>query len=171
LAYELVTIRVAEPVAVQVREVAKFSGWQLADFQRALICLGAAFYFLSHDSEPTQNAVVTLMGGMRLLTFSHSFSLRFPRRGGRYAFRHRSRKSVLVTLNLPEALRECVAAYADLKRVSRNQVYGVFLQQGLMIYLKGQGAILRAARIGRERGSPIDTGTVAEEAAGRAVVG
>jgi hypothetical protein len=48
LAYTRVTIRVPQPLALQVREVGEFSGWQLADLQRTLLCLGATFFLLSY---------------------------------------------------------------------------------------------------------------------------
>jgi hypothetical protein len=157
-------------VAVRVREVAEFSGCRLADLQRTLISLGATFFFLSHGNQVAENAAVTLMGGVKLLRFSRSFSLRFRPRHGRYARRHRFRKSALISVNLPEALCECVAAYSDLRRVSRNQVYSIFLEQGLMIYLKGQATVLDAIRK-RKDGSELNPGSVAEEAASRTAIG
>ncbi len=47
LPYVKVTVRVPEQVANQAREIAKISGWQLADYLRTLICFGAVFFFLS----------------------------------------------------------------------------------------------------------------------------
>jgi hypothetical protein len=140
LAYVHITIRVPQPVMVQVGELAKLSGWQLADLQRTLICIGASFFFLSYGNEASEDAAATLMGGTKLLRLSRSFSLELSQRS--YAFRLRFRKTTLITLSLPQSFCDLAAIYADLKHVSRNQVYNKCLHQGLLIYLKSQATIL-----------------------------
>jgi len=145
LGYVLVTVRVPEPVTLQVREVAGFSGWQLADLQRTLICMGAVFFLLSSGNETSERAAETLLGGAKLLRLSRSFR-RTPGRRRPYAFRLRLSKSSLTTISLPESVCDVIAAYAELKNASRNQVYSRCLQQGLLIYLKAQAIALDATR-------------------------
>lgn len=99
MAYVTVTIRIPLQVANQAKEAAKISGWELADYLRSLICVGAAFFFLSFGSQASQEAATTLMGGMELLKLSRTFSLHFHERP--YAFRIHGRKSTLATLSLP----------------------------------------------------------------------
>ncbi len=142
--YVPVTVRVPEQVAAQVKELAKFSGWQFADYLRTLICLGAIFYFLSYDSQEREEAATKLMGGLKLLKLSRGFSLRFSERP--YSFRFKGRKSTLTSLSLPNSVCDLIGIYANLKKASRNQAYYKCLHQGLLIYLKAQGTILHAAR-------------------------
>ena len=144
MAYARVTFRIPQPVAVQIRDVASFSGWQLADLQRTLICLGATFFILSYGNEASEQAAATLMGGMKLLRLSSEFRLAPGRRP--YASRSRLYESTFATVSLPESVRDVIAAYADLKHVTRNQLYNKCLQQGLLIYLKAQATALGAAR-------------------------
>ena len=144
MVYKHVTFRIPQPLALQVKEVAKFSGWQLADLQRTLICIGATFFLLSYGNEATEEAATTLMSGMKLLRFSRSFSLAPNRRP--YAFRQRLGKSTVTTLGFPESVCDVIAAYAELRHASRNQVYSKCLQQGLLVYLKTQATVLGAAR-------------------------
>jgi hypothetical protein len=139
-----VTVRVRSQVAIQLRELAEALGWQLADLQRTLICVGVTFFFLSLGGQDREEAARTLLGGLKLLKPSTSFSLNFSERP--YAFRIPGRKSTLMTLNLPRSIRDLVAAYAGLMRASRNETYSKCLQQGLLIYLKAQTTILQASR-------------------------
>ena len=134
LAFLLVTVRVPETVALRIREVPN------PDLQRTLICIGAAFFLLSHGNKASEEAVATPMGGMKLLRLSRGFRLAPSRRP--YAFRLKLRKSTAITLSLPGSLCDVIAAYAELKHASRNQVYNKCLQQGLLVFLKAQANVL-----------------------------
>jgi len=142
--YVAVTVRIPSQILLQAREFAKTSGWELADFLRTLISIGAAFFFLSYGSQAGQEAASTLLGGVKLLTLSKSFSLHFSQRP--YALRIPGRKSTLATLSLPQSVCELMAAYAGLMDASRNQVYSKCLHEGLLIYLKAQSTILAASQ-------------------------
>lgn len=142
--YVPVTVRVPEQVAAQVKELAEFSGWQLADYLRTLICVGAIFFFLSFGSQELEEAANKLLGGLELLRLSRSFSLHFRQRP--YAFRIRGRRSTLSSLSLPKSVYDLIVTYAGLKKASRNQAYYKCLHQGLLIYLKAQTTILHASR-------------------------
>jgi hypothetical protein len=144
--YLRVTVRIPSPLAAQLRDMAKLFGWQLADFQRTLTCLGATFLLLSQRDEAKQQAATALMGGMRLLRLSRSFSLNPKPNRRPYAFRYHFRGSTLITLSVPESFRDLIAIYANLAHVSRNQAYSKSLQQGLLAYLKAQEDTLAAAR-------------------------
>jgi hypothetical protein len=141
--YVTVTVRVPVHVANQTRETARILGWELADYLRTLICLGAVFFYLSFASQDRKDAATTLLGGLELLTLSRSFSLHFSRRP--YKFRIVGRKSTLTTLSLPRTICDLVATYAEKMKTSRNEAYSKCLQQGLLIYLKAQATILQAS--------------------------
>jgi len=141
LPYATVTVRVPAQIANQTRETARSLGWELADYLRTLICLGAVFFYLSFYS--CIDAAATLLGGLELLTLSRSFSLHFSRRP--YKFRIPGRKSTLTTLSLPHAICD-LATYAGEVKTSRNEAYSKWLQQGLIIYLKTQTTILESRK-------------------------
>lgn len=144
LPYVTVTVRVPEQVSTRARQIAEMLGWQLADFLRTLICLGASFFLLSFGNQDLQEAARKLLGGLELLKLSRSFSLNFSQRP--YKFRIHGRKSSLATLSLPPAICEMVTTYASNMKVSRNEAYSKCLQQGLLIYLKAQTTILQASQ-------------------------
>jgi hypothetical protein len=121
-------------------------GWELADYLRTLICLGASLFLLSSGSEDLREAASKLLGGLELLTLSRSFSLNFSQRP--YKFRIHGRKSTLVTLHLPPAICDMITTYANKMKASRNETYSKCLQQGLLIYLKAQTTILEGSRGG-----------------------
>ena len=141
--YATVTVRVPAQLAGQVKFLGRTLEWQLADFYRTLISIGASFFFLSYGSEQGQEAATTLMGGLKLLKVSRSFSLQFSDRP--YAWRIPGRKSTLITLNLPRSARDLISLYASLTKTSRNETYNKCLQQGMLVYLKAQEKIVRAS--------------------------
>jgi len=150
LPYLVVTVRVPSQVAIKCKDLAQNFGWQLADFLRTLICVGTVFVFLTAGSPDRQEAATKLLGGLKLVKLSRSFSLRPSERP--YAFRIRGRKSTLLTLSLPQSVCDLVAIYADRMKASRNEAYYKFLQQGLLIYLKAQTSLLEASVIFLVRG-------------------
>jgi len=155
LLYRRVTIRLSEPVFIQIRENARLLGWQLADFQRTLICLGATLFLLSYDNEAGREAIAAMMGGMKLLRMTRSLSLHPKPHRRPYALRLRLRRSTLTTLGLPESVRELISTYATLKHVTPNQVYGKCLQQGLLAYLKAHETALTEVSRKKPSAQPI----------------
>ncbi len=139
--YVVVTVRVYRQLAIRLKELAKAFGWELADFQRALICIGMAFFGLSFGNPDHEEAAKKLLGGLEPLRLSRSFALAFSERP--YAFRIPGRASALITLNLPRTVCDLVATYSGLMKASRNEAYSKCLQQGLLIYLKVQATILQ----------------------------
>lgn len=143
LPYQRVSLRVRSGVALQLREIAKNLGWQLADLQRTLICVGATLYGLSSRSPGCKAAATTLLDGLQLLELSANFS---PNPWARpYALRLPGRESELITLHLPSSVCATVAASADHAKVSRNEVYAKFLEQGLLTFLKAQATTLQTS--------------------------
>lgn len=144
MVYARVTVRIPNPVDTQLREVAKVLGWQLADFQRSLTCLGTILLILSYRDEEQQKAATTLMDGVKPLNLARSFS--FPTRANRrpYAFRHNFSHSTLITLSLPESFRDLIATHAENAHVSHNEFYSKCIQQGLQLYLKVEANALAA---------------------------
>jgi len=54
--------------------------------------------------------------------------------------------SDLLALRLPQGLYEIITAYASTSGRSRNEVLVMFLERGLIIYLKGQNILLETIR-------------------------
>jgi hypothetical protein len=142
LPYITRTVRIPAEVANKVRDLAQFFGWELADFLRTVLCIGAVFFFLSYGNNAREEATTTLTG-FKLLRLSRSFTLNLSERP--YARRHPGNKSMLISLTFPTVILEMVAAYAALRKTSRNETYSNLLQQGLLIYLKAQATILQAS--------------------------
>ena len=117
----VVAVRILSQIAIQCKGLAQNFGWQLADFLRTLICIGATFFYLSRGSLQGPEAASTLLGGLKLLKLSRGLNLRFRKQP--YAFRIRGRKSTLKTLSLPESVCGLVAIYAGLMQASRNEAY------------------------------------------------
>lgn len=140
--YLTVTVRVPRQVAVQCKDLARCLGWQLADFVRTTICLGATFSFLAADRPEAEEAVRVLLGDLGPLRLSRSFSLNIRERP--YAYRIRGRKSALITVSVPRSISDEIALFANLFGASRNEAFNKSLQQGLMVYLKAQTSILNA---------------------------
>ena len=141
LPYVTVTFRVPSQTAAHCRDLAQNLGWQLADFLRTMICIGAVIVFLAAGNSDSEKAANTLLG-LKLVELSNSFNLRFSQRP--YAFRIPGRESTLLSLSLPKSICALVSTYAGLKNASRNQAYNKLLQQGVQGYLKAQTSLLEA---------------------------
>jgi hypothetical protein len=112
-----------------------------------LLCVGASFYFLIEKKPDRSEAASVLLGGLRLVGFSHGFGF------GRYPLRMQGRGSALFTLSLPSSLCDLVSIYADFRSVSRNQAYHRFIHQGLIVYLKAQTTMLETTKQDTTRGT------------------
>jgi hypothetical protein len=132
--YQTVTVRVPSHTAAQCRKLAQDFGWQLADFLRTLICIGTTVIFLAARSPDAEQAASVLLGGLKLVKVSASFSMGLSERP--YSIRIPGRESTLLTLSLPASMCDFVATYAAMREVSRNQAYYKLLQQGLITLMK-----------------------------------
>jgi len=112
LPHLVVTVKVPRQIAAQCKKLAGALGWQLADFLRVAIFLGAAFFLITADNPEAETAAGTLLGGLELLKPLRSFSFKI---GGRpYAQRILGRKSALITFGLPNSICDQIAILAEL---------------------------------------------------------
>jgi hypothetical protein len=145
--YLVVTARVPRQIAAQCKELARALGWQLADFLRTAIFLGAAFFCLTVDNPKAETSASTLLRGLELLKPSRSLmSFSFKLGARPYARRILGRKSALITFALPNSMCDQIAILAELWGASRNEAYNKSLRQGLLICLKAQESALIASR-------------------------
>lgn len=141
--YHRCSIRVSRVTATHCRRLAEREGWETADLARVLICVGGAFSFLSLDIPEAGERFKTLANlgrAVRALDVAIGKPARRPYAsigiGG----------GELLTLRLPQGLSNIVTAYAARSGRSVSQVLGMFLDRGLVIYLKGENALLEAIR-------------------------
>jgi hypothetical protein len=145
--YLTVTVRVPSLTAAQCRTLAQEFGWQLADFLRTLICVGTAVLFLAGTSPDAEQAANVLLGGLKLVKVSRSFSMRLRERP--YSVRIPGRESTLLTLTLPASMCDFVATYASTREASRNQAYYKLLQQGLITFMKALASVTEMSTYGK----------------------
>lgn len=145
--YQTVTLRVPSQTAAQCRTLAQEFGWQRADFLRTLICIGTTVVFLAARSPDAEQAASVLLGGLKLVKVSSSFSMRLRERP--YSVRMLGRESTLLTLSLPASMCDLVATYASTREVSRNQAYYKLLQQGLITFMKALTSLTEMSTSGK----------------------
>lgn len=141
--YHRCSIRVSKVTALHCRRLAEREGWEAADLARVLICLGGAFSFLALDIPEAGERFKTLS------TLGKAASVVDTAIGKRTQRPYASTGpggSELLTLRLPQGLSNIVTAYATRSGRSVSQVLGMFLDRGLVIYLKGENALLGAIR-------------------------
>jgi len=141
--YRRCSIRVSRVTAMHCRRLAGREGWETADLARVLICLGAAFSFLALDIPEAGERFKTLANlgrAVRALDNALGKPARRP-----YASTGLG-GGELMTLRLPQGLSNIVTAYATRSGRSVSRVLGMFLDRGLVIYLKGKNALLNAIR-------------------------
>jgi hypothetical protein len=137
------SIRVSKVTALHCRRLAEREGWEAADLARVLICLGGAFSFLALDIPEAGErfkSLATLGKAARVADTAIGKRARRP-----YASTGPG-GSALLTLRLPQGLSNIVTAYATGSGRSVSHVLGIFLDRGVVIYLKGENALLHAIR-------------------------
>lgn len=117
-------------------------GWQMSDFVRTLVVMGAAANWLGLQSE--ESAQVLRMKA-ELSQLSERIGKLSPsfRHGRPYAPRS-ARDSEVIALILPHRVAQLIESYVALRGMSKNDLCGSLLTQGLMIYLTGQKNLLQA---------------------------
>ena len=118
-------------------------GWQASDLARVLICLGASGSFLRLGDPEAADRFKTL-ATMTPLPGTLDVALGRARR--RPHARSGPGVSDLLALRLPRGLCEIITAYATTSGRSRNEVLVMFLERGLIIYLKGENILLETIR-------------------------
>jgi len=137
------SIRVRLLIVAYIERIAVREHWEVSDLARVLICLGASGSFLRLGDPEVSDRFKTLANvrsGLNALdatlgTPSHRLHAR-PSAGG----------SELVALRLPQGLSRIVTTYARRRGSSRNEVLAMFLERGLIIYLKAENILLETIR-------------------------
>jgi hypothetical protein len=135
--YRRRSIRIPTFQAETLRRVALEEGWELADFIRALICLGADASFLSLNNPETRDKFETkgyLGKAVRALdaTLGKSTARGYSQR--------ESRDTSVLSIRIPRSLDTNVRTYAVNSSV--NETYAFFLVSGLVLHMTGQKALL-----------------------------
>jgi hypothetical protein len=125
------------------RGLAAREGWELADLARVLICLGAAFSFLTLEDLETAKRFRTIASVSKMLPMLDA-ALHKPSRRSRAA--NGIARTELLALRLPRGLCGIITTYASTRGNARNEVLTWFLERGLIIYMKGENALLQTIR-------------------------
>jgi len=142
-AYWRCSIRVSALIVQHLHWIASREGWQASDLARVLVCLGASGSFLRLGDPDTADRFKTLA------TLGPVFAALDVALGRPSRRPHASPGpgvSDLLALRLPPGLCEIITAYATKSARSRNEVLVMFLERGLIIYLKGQNILLETIR-------------------------
>lgn len=138
--YQRWTLRLPALTLLQITQIASAEGWQLSDFMRSLIVIGSAANWLGLEGEG-HRAVLKMKAELDQLC-NRVTNMRSIRRR-RYAPRSSQDKSV-IALILPRGVARLIESYAYLREVSKNDLCGNLLTEGLMVYLTGEKNLLQA---------------------------
>jgi hypothetical protein len=135
--------------------------WELSDLARMLICLGASGSFLRlGDPEASERFKTLAKVGPAL----HELDAALGRPRRRPYASPGTGRSDLIALRLPRGLSEIITTYARTRGSSRNEVMAMFLEHGLIIYLKAENILLKTIRsISTEPASTKETGKTEAE--------
>jgi hypothetical protein len=149
------SIRISRLRLAYCRKRALGEGWELSDFVRMLICLGATIYFLRLRNPEA------LEQFMRLATLSRASRALDEAigRGRRCRNEPKHGKTSLVPVHLPRGVYELVSTYSATTGASRNALLCRFLETGHILYMLGEETwfktilSLRKERQGSSRGT------------------
>lgn len=131
---QVLRIYVSTRLGFLFRKAALRDGFRLVDFARILVTLGLTVTLLGIDEDDAWAARARKralqQGAKRRYSTSRSMSGR----------------GVWVGVCLPDGVLTLVDKYANASGLARNQALSQFLQLGLLTYLKGGRALLRAIR-------------------------
>lgn len=137
------SLRVSALIVQHLRGVALREGWQISDLARVLICLGASSSFLRLENPKVAERFKTLA---TLGTLADALDANLGRVSRRPHAPPGLSASDLLGLRLPQGLCRIITTYAATSGRSRNEVLVMFLERGLVIYLKGQNTLLETFR-------------------------
>ena len=133
------SIRVSALVAARIERIATREHWEVSDLARMLICLGASGSFLRlGDPEASERFKALTKTGRTLNALDATL-------GKASHSPHASPgigRSDLIALRLPRGLEGIITTYARTRGSSRNAMLTMFLQHGLIIYLKAENILL-----------------------------
>ena len=142
-AYWRCSLRLSRFMAAHCRRLAIREGWEIADLARMLICLGAIASFLSLREQETAESFKRRAIMSETVTVLDSVLGRPSRRP--HALPGIG-ESELLTVRLPLGLSRIVAAYANTSGRSVNHALRIFLERGLIMYMKGENNLLETVR-------------------------
>ncbi len=138
-AYWRCSVRVSVLIIAHLKRIAVREHWMLSDLARMLICLGAAGTYLRLGDPEVSDRFKTLASLSGALNALDTTLGRVSRR------HHASRglaRSELLALRLPTGLTSLITTYARTSGRSRNEALTMFLERGLIIYLKAEKMLL-----------------------------
>jgi hypothetical protein len=137
------SIRISSSIAAYAERIAIREHWEVSDLARMLICLGASGSFLRlGDPEASERFKTLAKVGPAL----HALDATLGKPSHRPYASPGTGTSDLVALRLPRGLSEIITTYARTRGSSRNEVLAMFLERGLIIYLKAQMILLETIR-------------------------
>jgi len=144
-----VSIRFPALFVTNLRDLASKEGWEVSDLIRSLIVLGAAGAWLSLAREENLNRLKDIS------SLGQVAGIIGAALTGRPASRPYATRSYhpteVITAIMPRTFAAIVKEYARIKRVSKNQAYGYFLEGGLIAYMKAENSVLEAIQMIRTR--------------------
>jgi len=140
--YRRWSIRLPSITLAEITQQALTEGWQLSDFVRTLLVMGAAANWLELESEEHEEV---LRMRAKLRQQSHKFAKLGPtlRPGRPYASRSIQDTDV-IGLILPSWVAHMIESYANVRGLSKNDLCEKLLMEGLMIYMTGEKNLLEA---------------------------
>jgi len=142
-AYWRCSLRLSRLIKAHCHWLAIREGWEIADFARMLISLGAVVSFLSLKEQGAarwfkRRAILSeTVGALDSVLGKQS---RRPYASPGIA------QSELLTVHLPSGLTRTIRVYANTSNMSMNHALGMFLECGLIIYMKGENNLLETIR-------------------------
>jgi hypothetical protein len=142
--YRRLSVRLSTRLAVRIGQLALRDGWELSDLARALVILAATGAWLGLRKEENVARLTEHVGlnraSIALKRAIHGSGSKRP-----YAPRGSAETSVF-TLILPVNFSALIELYANAIGCSKNDLCRSLLTKGLIVYLRGQKAVIQALR-------------------------
>jgi hypothetical protein len=147
--YRQVSIRFPALFVTHLRDLASREGWELSDFIRSLIVVGATGAWLGLTREENLNRLKDISSlGQAAGMIGAALTGRAASRP--YATRS-YHPSEVISAFVPHTYASIVKEYARLRRISKNQAYAHFLEGGLVAYMQAENSVLTAIQMVRKR--------------------
>jgi hypothetical protein len=137
------SIRVSALIAARIERIAIREHWEVSDLARMLVCLGASGSFLRlGDPEASERFKALAKTAQTLNAIDATLGKASPSPHASPGIG----RSELIALRLPRGLAGIITTYARTRGSSRNAMLTMFLQHGLIIYLKAENILLETIR-------------------------
>jgi len=137
------SVRVSALIVQHIKGIALREGWEISDLARVLVCLGASGSFLRLGDPNAADRFKTVASMGPLLG---ALDVALGKVSHRPYASPGSGVSDLLALRLPLGVCEIITAYATTSARSRNEVLAMFLERGLIIYMKAENILLETIR-------------------------